>query len=759
MPSQPQVQQQRFPPPTQQGAAPNQMNPQVGQPPQQQRPQGPTNPQQFQQQRPQNPIPNPNMANRGPAPQQIQSQQQPQMPQNRPPIPNTQPQSQPYQPNQQPIPQSNPIQANSQQPVQRPPFIRPQQAPTNFSTQQNNQPLPPNNQPQSQNMQPQQPVNIQPNMPYRQPLPQAVPQQRPVGPNITPARPPYGQPQTQNQPQSQQQQQQPPPPNQLRSQNSLERIQRPPDASEIVSARNEPSRPNSVLSNKSDEEYRSSAPKPSVPSVPSSYQQHPPLQRNDSRNSIPSRPQSSLEHQSKSPSPDYLVKPVDAKPGENNLPKIPENVNRNAYESQNVRDTGREIRDSVNVPRPPSVTFKEDIKKYPIESRTNEPIKSPISLNSIISSDGAVSPGYKARDTERTTTPTSEKFRAMPGLSQERPMGYVNGSDTMRLKSSLKYKGDNDSGVDETTQGNERNEPGSLNSPSKIPELSRPASATPSSKGQGKTTRSGSRSRILKTPESPLEPVKKVPMNKIQVGNAPSPNLKQVRSKIGSLENASHKPGGGNIKIETKKLEFKVTPRIEAKNEKYIPKGGEKKITHTKLQWNAKSKIGSLENANHKPGGGDKKIESVKTEFKDKAKPKVGSKDNVKHVPGGGDVKSSFDEESLYQTPRIQTQKLEIKASSKIGSLDNVKHKPGGGDKKIFDDKDYLKNVEHPIPPLQPSQQQWPFSSSLTSSMSLPAECIVLSVTSASPRRKVRRLSSGSTKNGRAWHPRPFKLY
>lgn len=67
-------------------------------------------------------------------------------------------------------------------------------------------------------------------------------------------------------------------------------------------------------------------------------------------------------------------------------------------------------------------------------------------------------------------------------------------------------------------------------------------------------------------------------MNKIQVGNAPSPNLKQIRSKIGSLENASHKPGGGHIKIETKKLEYKVTPRIEAKNEKYISKGGEKKV-------------------------------------------------------------------------------------------------------------------------------------------------------------------------------------
>lgn len=69
-----------------------------------------------------------------------------------------------------------------------------------------------------------------------------------------------------------------------------------------------------------------------------------------------------------------------------------------------------------------------------------------------------------------------------------------------------------------------------------------------------------------------------VPMNKIQVGNAPSPNLKAIKSKIGSLENATHKPGGGHIKIESKKLDFKVAPRIEAKNDKYQPKGGDKKV-------------------------------------------------------------------------------------------------------------------------------------------------------------------------------------
>lgn len=67
-------------------------------------------------------------------------------------------------------------------------------------------------------------------------------------------------------------------------------------------------------------------------------------------------------------------------------------------------------------------------------------------------------------------------------------------------------------------------------------------------------------------------------MNKIKVGNAPPPNLRQVRSKIGSLDNAAHKPGGGKIKIETKKLEFNVNSRIEAKNDTYAPKGGERKV-------------------------------------------------------------------------------------------------------------------------------------------------------------------------------------
>lgn len=128
-------------------------------------------------------------------------------------------------------------------------------------------------------------------------------------------------------------------------------------------------------------------------------------------------------------------------------------------------------------------------------------------------------------------------------------------------------EGDNDSGVDESTQEKERNGPTSpvspVKSPSKIPSLRRPESITPHSR-----SRSTSKQRLTaKTPETPTEPlIKKIPMNKIQVGATPSPNLKVVRSKIGSLENATHKPGGGNVKIETKKkLKLKLGPESKPK--------------------------------------------------------------------------------------------------------------------------------------------------------------------------------------------------
>ena len=69
-----------------------------------------------------------------------------------------------------------------------------------------------------------------------------------------------------------------------------------------------------------------------------------------------------------------------------------------------------------------------------------------------------------------------------------------------------------------------------------------------------------------------------VPMNKIVVGTTPSPNLRKTSSKIGSLANSSHTPGGGQVKIENRKLDWNVSARTVNVNAGYVPTGGDKKV-------------------------------------------------------------------------------------------------------------------------------------------------------------------------------------
>uniref|UniRef100_A0A8C8C1I7 Microtubule-associated protein n=1 Tax=Oncorhynchus tshawytscha TaxID=74940 RepID=A0A8C8C1I7_ONCTS len=87
---------------------------------------------------------------------------------------------------------------------------------------------------------------------------------------------------------------------------------------------------------------------------------------------------------------------------------------------------------------------------------------------------------------------------------------------------------------------------------------------------------------------------------------APMPDLKNVRSKIGSTENIKHSPGGGRVQITHKKIDLS----------------------------NVQSKCGSKANIHHKPGGGNVEIKSEKLDFK--VQSKIGSMDNVGHVAGGG---------------------------------------------------------------------------------------------------------------------------
>ncbi|KFO62825.1 Microtubule-associated protein tau, partial [Corvus brachyrhynchos] len=142
---------------------------------------------------------------------------------------------------------------------------------------------------------------------------------------------------------------------------------------------------------------------------------------------------------------------------------------------------------------------------------------------------------------------------------------------------------------------------------------------------------------------------------RVQPSAAPMPDLKNVKSKIGSTDNLKHQPGGGKVQIINKKLDFSsVQSKCGSKdNIKHIPGGGSVQIVYKPVDLShVTSKCGSLGNIHHKPGGGQVEVKSEKLDFKDKVQSKIGSLDNISHVPGGGNKK-------------IETHKLTFRENAK----------------------------------------------------------------------------------------------
>ncbi|KFO75043.1 Microtubule-associated protein tau, partial [Cuculus canorus] len=177
----------------------------------------------------------------------------------------------------------------------------------------------------------------------------------------------------------------------------------------------------------------------------------------------------------------------------------------------------------------------------------------------------------------------------------------------------------------------------------------------------------GSRSRTPSLPTPPAREPKKVAVvrtppkspasakTRVQPSAAPMPDLKNVKSKIGSTENLKHQPGGGKVQIINKKLDFSsVQSKCGSKdNIKHIPGGGSVQIVYKPVDLShVTSKCGSLGNIHHKPGGGQVEVKSEKLDFKDKVQSKIGSLDNISHVPGGGNKK-------------IETHKLTFRENAK----------------------------------------------------------------------------------------------
>uniref|UniRef100_A0A3B5ALJ8 Microtubule-associated protein n=1 Tax=Stegastes partitus TaxID=144197 RepID=A0A3B5ALJ8_9TELE len=157
----------------------------------------------------------------------------------------------------------------------------------------------------------------------------------------------------------------------------------------------------------------------------------------------------------------------------------------------------------------------------------------------------------------------------------------------------------------------------------------------------------------------------------LKVLNQPLPDLKNVKSKIGSTSNLKHQPKGGQVMIPSVKLDFSHVQSKCGSLDKiqHTAGGGHVQIQTKKIDLShVTAKCGSMSNIRHRPGGGHVRIENVKLDFKEKAQPKIGSLDNTSHTPGGGNV-------------MIESHKLSFRESAKArvdhGAEIVVTHSPG----------------------------------------------------------------------------------
>ncbi|XP_038644551.1 microtubule-associated protein 2-like isoform X8 [Scyliorhinus canicula] len=241
----------------------------------------------------------------------------------------------------------------------------------------------------------------------------------------------------------------------------------------------------------------------------------------------------------------------------------------------------------------------------------------------------ATSPVYPAP--RRPTTIRTEPRNDQRGQGMTRSRGHT-GSESTRTRSARSGT------ATPSTPGSTAVTPGTPPSYSRTPGTRTPR--TPGTPGTHKSpilVPTERKVAIIRTPpKSPLIP------KQLRVINQPMPDLKNIKSKIGSIDNLKHQPRGGQVHIANVKPDFShIQPKCGSMdNVRYSPLVGNVQILTKKIDVShITSKCGSFGNIHYRPGGGHIRIESQKLDFKEKAQSKVGSLDNTRHTPGGGNIK------------------------------------------------------------------------------------------------------------------------
>ncbi|XP_075603068.1 microtubule-associated protein 4 isoform X11 [Balearica regulorum gibbericeps] len=370
-------------------------------------------------------------------------------------------------------------------------------------------------------------------------------------------------------------------------------------------------------------------------------------------------------------------RPASATPGPNKKPTSPTAGPTAATTTK---------RPATSTTRPSTLTPKEtkpkvaDVKTTDKRTSLSKPPSSASPKTTVRSTSAtprttAASPVTAAAAAKNTATsppkrPTSIKTDAKPA-DVKKTSAKSPSADLSRPKSATGNAVKSSATTPSTTASSAPTLPGVATSrPKTKPAATKPTTtSTPTADAKKPTTKAPTKPSAVSKPPRPTSSVS-------------APDLKNVRSKIGSTDNIKHQPGGGKGKIE-KKPESAAAARKSEPNavskmattkttvsKESAPKqpNGKVQIVSKKANYShVQSKCGSKDNIKHVPGGGNVQIQNKKVDLS-KVSSKCGSKANIKHKPGGGDVK-------------IENQKLNFKekAQAKVGSLDNVGHLPAGG--------------------------------------------------------------------------------
>nr|KAF6420752.1 microtubule associated protein 4 [Molossus molossus] len=321
-----------------------------------------------------------------------------------------------------------------------------------------------------------------------------------------------------------------------------------------------------------------------------------------------------------------------------------------------VSVTGNDITAPPNKELPPSPEKKTKVVARMLVAEAKIPERK--TTPSKPASAPAFRPGSKSTQTVPKATaaasvaPAGSSSRSTPIPLSKRPAGIKTEGKPAEVKKTVTKSVPADLSRSKSTSSS------TVKKNTTVPGVAPPAGVAPSRVKTIPTPPRPSGTLAMDKKPTSVRPSSSAPRLSRPATNASTPDLKNVRAKVGSTENIKHQPGGGRVQIVSKKLNYShVQSKCGSKdNIKHVPGGGNVQIQNKKVDISkVSSKCGSKANIKHKPGGGDVKIESQKLNFKEKAQAKVGSLDNVGHLPAGGAVKIETYRLTFRENARART--------------------------------------------------------------------------------------------------------